>query len=119
MQQPDGVISKQIIEKSQVDTHDPSQARILSSATHFNPVDIACSIRNREGQNYRLENFVDHGASFISEKFQDGRVIRAFELPGLWNGSMALWNTVFVEIPVSTFHPVKSVNDLLRPGHQA
>ncbi len=119
VQQPDGVISKQIIEKSQVDTHDPSQARILSSATHFNPVDIACSIRNREGQNYRLENFVDHGASFISEKFQDGRVIRAFELPGLWNGSMALWNTVFVEIPVSTFHPVKSVNDLLRPGHQA
>ncbi|MBL7941158.1 MAG: DUF4301 family protein [Flavobacteriales bacterium] len=119
VQQSDGVISKQIIEKSQVDTHDPLQARILSSATHFNPVDIVCSIRNRHGSNYRLENFVDHGAGFISEKFQDGRVIRAYELPGLWNGSMAMWNTVFLEVPVSTFHPVKSVNDLLRPGHRS
>ena len=115
---PDGHISKQIIEKSQVDLHDVLQSKILAGATHFNPVDIVCSIRNREGKNYDLQNFVDHSTGFMSEKFHEGRVIKVFELPGLWNGSMALWNSVFVEVPVSTFNPVKTVNDLLRPGHQ-
>ncbi len=114
----DGNISKQIVEKSQVDAHDTHQMKILSEATHFNPVDIVCSIRNRKGATYALENYIDHSAGFVSEKFHDGQVIKALELPGLWNGAMALWNTVFVEVPVTTFHPVKTVNDLLRAGHQ-
>jgi len=114
---PDGHISKQIVEKSQVDLNDLPQSKILSEATHFNPVDIVCSIKNRRGENYKLEQFVDHSTGFVSEKFHHGKVIRALELPGLWNGAMALWNTVFVEVPSSTFHPVKTVNDLLRPGH--
>jgi len=81
-------------------------------------VDIVCSIKNRKGENYKLENFIDHSTGFVSEKFQHGHVIKALELPGLWNGAMALWNTVFVEVPISTFNPVKTVNDLLRPGHE-
>jgi hypothetical protein len=114
-----GYISKQIVERSQVDMTDPQQSKILMSATHFNPVDIACSIRNRSGENYRLEDFIDYTSGFVTEKFQQGAVLKALEWPGLWNGAMALWNTVFVEVPVSTFNPVKTVNDLLRPGHQA
>lgn len=114
----DGILSKQIVEKSQVDAGDLNQMQILSQSTHFNPVDIVCTIKNRKGEKYNLENYIDHSTGFISEKFQDGKVIKALELPGLWNGAMALWNTVFVEVPVSTFHPVKTVNDLLRPGHQ-
>ena len=114
----DGSLSKQIVEKSQVDTADHHQLKILSEATHFNPVDIVCSIKNSKGVAYSLVDFVDHSTGFVSEKFQDGKVIKALELPGLWNGSMALWNTVFVEVPVSTFNPVKTVNDLLRAGHQ-
>jgi hypothetical protein len=114
----DGFTSKQIVEKSQIDHHDLKQMKILSESTHFNPVDIVCSIKNRKGEKYSLVDFIDHSAGFISEKFQDGKVIKALELPGLWNGSMALWNTVFVEVPNSTFNPVKTVNDLLRPGHQ-
>jgi len=113
----DGSLSKQIVEKSQVDTNDPLQAKILSDATHFNPVDIVCCIRNRKGVPYDLEQFIDYSTGFMSEKFHQGKVIRALELPGLWNGAMALWNTVFVEVPNTTFHPVKTVNDLLRPGH--
>ncbi len=114
----DGHISKQIVERSQVDIHDTIQAKILGSATHFNPVDIVCSIKNRKGVNHDLSRYIDYSTGFISEKFQDGQVIKALELPGLWNGAMALWNTIFVEVPVSTFNPVKTVNDLLRPGHQ-
>ena len=114
----DGSLSKQIVEKSQVDVADHHQLKILSEATHFNPVDLVCSIKNSKGVPYHLEDFVDHSTGFVSEKFQDGKVIKALELPGLWNGSMALWNTVFVEVPVSTFNPVKTVNDLLRAGHQ-
>lgn len=113
-----GYLSKQIVEKSQVDLHDVQQAKILATSTHFNPVDIACSFRNRKGENYRLSDFIDYSAGFVSEKFHHGQVIKALEWPGLWNGSMALWNTVFVEVPNSTFNPVKTVNDLLRPGHQ-
>ncbi len=113
-----GYLSKQIVEKSQVDLHDLQQSKILSSATHFNPVDIVCSIKNRDGVNYALDQFIDYSTGFVSEKFHQGQVIKALEWPGLWNGAMALWNTVFVEVPVSTFNPVKTVNDLLRPGHQ-
>jgi hypothetical protein len=113
----DGHLSKQIVEKSQVDTSDVQQARILSESTHFNPVDIVCAITNRKGERYALDQFIDYSTGFVSDKFHQGKVIKALELPGLWNGAMALWNTVFVEVPVSTFHPVKTVNDLLRPGH--
>lgn len=113
-----GYLSKQIVEKSQVDMHDVQQAKILSSSTHFNPVDIVCSIRNRNGENYSLDQFIDYSTGFVSEKFHQGHVIKALEWPGLWNGAMALWNTVFVEVPISTFNPVKTVNDLLRAGHQ-
>ena len=113
-----GYISKQIVEKSQVDLTDAQQANILSSSTHFNPVDLVCSIKSRSGENYRLDEFIDYTAGFVTEKFQQGTVLKALEWPGLWNGAMALWNTVFVEVPVSTFNPVKTVNDLLRPGHQ-
>lgn len=115
---PGGYISKQIVEKSQLEPDNVQQLKIFKSSTHFNPVDIVCSIRKRDGSNYNLENFIDYSTGFISEKFQQGHVIKALELPGLWNGSMALWNTVFVEVPISTFNPVKTVNDLLRPGHQ-
>lgn len=114
-----GYISKQIVEKSQVDLNDVQQAKILASSTHFNPVDIVCSIKNRAGENYQLDEFIDYTSGFVSEKFAQGQVIKALEWPGLWNGAMAMWNTVFVEVPVSTFNPVKTVNDLLRPGHQA
>jgi hypothetical protein len=114
----DGFVSKQIVEKSQVDPHNLQQMKVLSTSTHFNPVDIVCTIKNRFGKKYHLNDYIDHSTGFISEKFVDGNVIKALELPGLWNGSMALWNTVFVEVPVSTFNPVKTVNDLLRPGHQ-
>jgi len=113
-----GYISKQVVERSQVEFADAAQAKILMSATHFNPVDIVCSIRNRVGQNYQLEDFIDYTSGFVTEKFQQGAVLKALEWPGLWNGAMALWNSVFVEVPISTFNPVKTVNDLLRPGHQ-
>ena len=113
-----GYISKQIVEKSQVELTDAQQLKVLSSSTHFNPVDLVCSIKNRSGVNYKLDEFIDYSAGFVSEKFHQGSVIKALEWPGLWNGAMALWNTVFVEVPVSTFNPVKTVNDLLRPGHQ-
>ncbi len=116
---PGGYLSKQIVEKSQVENGNVNQLKVFKSATHFNPVDIVCSIKNREGNNYPLDNFIDHEACFISEKFQHGHVIKALELPGLWNGAMALWNTLFVEVPNTTFNPVKTVNDLLRPGHQS
>jgi hypothetical protein len=113
----DGHLSKQIVERSQVDSGDTQQLRIMAEATHFNPVDLVCAFKNRKGESYELNHFIDHSTGFVSEKFHDGKVIKALELPGLWNGAMALWNTVFVEVPVSTFHPVKTVNDLLRPGH--
>jgi hypothetical protein len=115
---PGGYFSKQIVEKSQLEQDNVQQLKIFKSSTHFNPVDVVCAIRKRDGSNYKLENFVDYSTGFISEKFLHGHVVKALELPGLWNGSMALWNTIFVEVPISTFNPVKTVNDLLRPGHQ-
>ncbi len=113
-----GHISKQIVEKNQIDVSDPQQAMHIGSSTHFNPVDIVCCIKDHNGNKYNLEKFIDHSTSFISDKFQDGQIVKALELPGLWNGSMSGWNSVFVEVPSQTFHPVKTVNDLLKPGHK-
>jgi hypothetical protein len=114
----DGSRSLQIVESSQVDHHDPEQEAILQSATHFNPVDLVCGIRDYKGKKFNLMNYRDRNTGFISKKFRNGKPLKALELPGLWNGSMAHWNTVFVEVPMSTFMPVKTVHDLLRPEHQ-
>jgi len=108
----------QIVEAAQMDKDDAGQRAIAESATHFNPVDMVCGLRDERGEAYRLKDFVDAEACFISSKSKDGKILKALELPGLWNGSMAFWNTIFVEAPVETFNPVKTVNDLLRPGHQ-
>ncbi len=110
--------SLQIVESSQIDFSDPGQKEIVGKATHFNPVDLVCGVRNFRGKNFDLRNFVDPKTGFISQKSKDGRDLKAQELPGLWNGAMADWITIFVETPLITFNPVKTVNDLLRPQHQ-
>lgn len=109
--------SLQIVESSQVDRRDPAQDAILRSSTHFNPVDIACCVRDVRGRAFELERFVDRKTWFRSSKSQGGREIQVLERPGLWNGAMAGWLTVFVEVPAATFSPVKTVWDLLRPAH--
>jgi hypothetical protein len=114
----DGGMRLQIVETAQVDLAQSSQRKILESATHFNPVDMACSLRGPDGQPYKLQDFVDPSAGLITEKSKDGKPLKALELPGLWNGSMAYWNTAFVEAPLETFNPVKTVNDLLRENHR-
>ncbi len=114
----EGRESLQIVEKAQVDLTDEKQAEMLAGSTHFNPVDLVCITRNYKGEPYDLYHFVDHETGFVSTKSYRGESIKALELPGLWNGAMALWNTVFVEVPISTFSPVKTVNDLLRKLHQ-
>ena len=114
----DGSMSLQIAETSQIDMNDPKQADIVRKATHFNPVDLVCSNVDFEGKKFDLIKYRDPTTGFITEKSKDGKKLKAQELPGLWNGSMADWNTVFVEVPVITFNPVKTVNDLLRPQHQ-
>lgn len=113
-----GNVSLQIIESAQIDMNDAQQADILKNATHFNPVDLVCGVKNYKGEKYNLMNFVNTKQGFITEKTKEGRDLKALELPGLWNGAMAFWNTIFVEVPSSTFNPVKTVNDLLRPAHQ-
>ena len=113
-----GDLSLQIVEKSQVNTSVEGQRAIWNASTHFNPVDIVCGMRDYQGRPFRLETFRDPDAYFISNKTHEGRHLKALELPGLWNGAMAHWNTVFVEVPLSTFNPVKTVFDLLRPEHQ-
>ena len=113
-----GKLSLQIVESAQVNKKDKEQKKILAEATHFNPVDIACSIKDYRGKTFDLQKFVDHKTSFITMKTKVNRNIKALELPGLWNGSMAHWNTIFVEVPIRTFNPVKTVNDLLKPLHQ-
>lgn len=113
-----GEISLQIIESAQIDMDNAAQAALLKNATHFNPVDLVCGVRNHEGKKYNLLDFVDHKQGFITEKTKDGKDLKALELPGLWNGGMAYWNTIFVEVPLVTFNPVKTVNDLLKPSHQ-
>jgi hypothetical protein len=115
---PDGRQSIQIVESSQVDATHPQQQAIFQSSTHFNPVDIVCGLRDREGRQFDLQRYVDPRAVFIASKTHQGRALHALERPGLWNGAMALWQTVCVEVPGSTFAPVKTVFDLLRPQHQ-
>ncbi len=112
-----GVINLQIIETAQIDKESKTQLDILSNATHFNPVDLVCGVRNYKGEKYNLLDFVDSSQGFISNKTKDGKALKALELPGLWNGAMAKWNTVFVAVPLFTFNPVKTVNDLLTDSH--
>ena len=113
-----GRLSLQIVESAQIDKKNKEQKRILANATHFNPVDIVCSIKDYEGNIFDLQKYVNHKAAFITMKTKVGKDVKALEIPGLWNGSMAYWNSIFVEVPVSTFNPVKTVNDLLKPSHQ-
>lgn len=114
----DGSYSLQILESSQIDMNDEAKKRMFCEGTHFNPVDLVCGVRDYNGQKFNLPDFVDHSTGFISSKSKNGRELKALELPGLWNGAMSNWNTIFVEVPLSTFNPVKTVNDLLRPQHQ-
>lgn len=115
---PDGTYSPQILESSQIDMNDPAKKALFEQGTHFNPVDLVCGITDKEGKAFDLPNFVDPATGFISYKSKNGRDLKALELPGLWNGAMSDWNTIFVEVPLTTFNPVKTVNDLLRDQHQ-
>lgn len=115
---PDGTISPQILESSQIDLKDPAKKAMFEQGTHFNPVDLVCALKNYKGEKFNLPDYVDKNTGFISYKSKDGRELKALELPGLWNGAMSDWNTVFVEVPIETFNPVKTVNDLLRREHQ-
>lgn len=115
----DGSYSPQILEAAQIDATNPEAVALMKSGTHFNPVDLVCYIKDYNGNKFDLKKYVDYNTGLISEKSKDGVVIKALELPGLWNGSMSDWNTIFVEVPVETFNPVKTVNDLLRPIHSA
>ncbi len=115
---PDGTDSLQIVESSQIDMKNPDQKKIAGNATHFNPVDLICGVYNYKGEKFDLKKFTDPDTGFISSKSKDGQPLKALELPGLWNGAMSNWNTLFVDVPVITFNPVKTVNDLLRPEHQ-
>jgi hypothetical protein len=118
VREPDGSLSLQIVESAQVDPRDPEQARIFASSTHFSPTDLVCGLRDAADRAFDLGRFVDPNAVLFASKTHEGRPLKALERPGLWNGAMARWNTVFVETPIETFTPVKSVNDLLRPEHQ-
>ncbi len=114
----DGTVSLQILESSQIDMNDPQKKAMFEKGTHFNPVDLVCAIKNYTGEKFDLTKFVDKATGFISYKSKNGRELKALELPGLWNGAMSDWNTVFVEVSLGTFNPVKTVNDLLREQHQ-
>ena len=114
-----GGLSLQIVENAEIDQDSPEQVAILQSSTHFSPVQIVCGLRDFRGQPFNLTEFANSEAVFVTSKTAYGRELKALELPGLWNGAMAYWNTVFVEIPEETFNPVKTVNDLLRPGHRS
>jgi len=113
-----GVVSLQIVESSQVDLNNDSQVRIMAASTHFNPVDLVCGIKNYKGEKFDLTRFVDQNSGFIVERNNGGKPMKTYELPGLWNGAMANWLTVFVQVPLVTFNPVKTVNDLLKAAHQ-
>lgn len=113
-----GKISLQIVETSQIDLTNEKQVQIVSEATHFNPVDLVCGVKNYKGEKFDLSQFVDENTGFIVSKNKNGKPYKAYELPGLWNGAMANWLTLFVEVPLVTFNPVKTVNDLLKPAHQ-
>ena len=113
-----GQVSLQIVESAQINRKNKRQKDILIHATHFNPVDLICGIKDYKGNTFNLEDFVDKKTAFITMKTKTGKELKALELPGLWNGSMANWNTIFVEVPLLTFNPVKTVTDLLKPTHQ-
>ncbi|MEG1586993.1 MAG: DUF4301 family protein, partial [Bacteroidales bacterium] len=115
----DGTYSLQILESSQINMEDPAAKTLFSQSTHFNPVDLVCAVRDKEDKPYDLLRYVDPQTGFISLKSKNGQDLKALELPGLWNGAMSDWNTVFVEVPIETFNPVKTVNDLLRDQHQS
>ena len=114
----DGTVSLQILESSQIDMDNPVKKAMFLEGTHFNPVDLVCAIKDYKGEKFDLPTFVDKSTGFISSKSKGGRSLKALELPGLWNGAMSDWNTIFVEVPLTTFNPVKTVNDLLRDQHQ-
>lgn len=114
----DGTVSLQILESSQIDKSNEEYQKMFTEGTHFNPVDLVCAVKDYKGNSFDLPQFVDKSTGFISSKSKNGKELKALELPGLWNGAMSDWNTVFVEVPLSTFNPVKTVNDLLREQHQ-
>lgn len=114
----DGTVSLQILESTQIDKNNPEYLKMFTEGTHFNPVDLVCAVKDYKGCPFNLPEYVDRQTGFISSKSKNDKELKALELPGLWNGAMSDWNTVFVEVPLSTFNPVKTVNDLLRPQHQ-
>ena len=114
----DGTVSLQILESSQIDKNNEEYMKMFTQGTHFNPVDLVCAVKDYKGQPFHLPDFVDKTTGFISSKSKGGKELKALELPGLWNGAMSDWSTVFVEVPLGTFNPVKTVNDLLREQHQ-
>ena len=114
----DGTVSLQILESSQIDKSNKEYMDMFTKGTHFNPVDLVCAVKDYKGQAFDLPKYVDPTTGFISQKSKSGKELLALELPGLWNGAMSNWNTIFVEVPLSTFNPVKTVNDLLREQHQ-
>ena len=114
----DGTVSLQILESSQIDTNNAEYMKMFTQGTHFNPVDLVCAVKDYQGKPFNLPDFVDKTTGFISSKSKGGKELKALELPGLWNGAMSDWSTIFVEVPLGTFNPVKTVNDLLREQHQ-
>lgn len=114
----DGTVSPQILESTQIDPNNKESKKMLATATHFNPVDLVVATKSWDGKKFNLPEYVDKSTGFISIKSREGVEIKALELPGLWNGAMSDWNTVLIEVPLSTFNPVKTVNDLLRDAHQ-
>ena len=114
----DGTVSLQILESSQIDTNNAEYMKMFTQGTHFNPVDLVCAVKDYKGQPFNLPDFVDKTTGFISSKSKGGKELKALELPGLWNGAMSDWSTIFVEVPLGTFNPVKTVNDFLRDQHQ-
>ena len=114
----DGTYSLQILESSQIDKKNETYMKYFTEGTHFNPVDLVCAVKDYKGNAFNLPDYVDRTTGFISSKSKNGKELKALELPGLWNGAMSDWNTVFVEVPLGTFNPVKTVNDLLREQHQ-
>ncbi len=114
----DGTVSLQILESSQIDKDNEEYMKMFTQGTHFNPVDLVCATKDYKGNAFDLPKYVDPSTGFISSKSKNGKELKALELPGLWNGAMSDWNTVFVEVPLGTFNPVKTVNDLLRDQHQ-
>lgn len=114
----DGTRQLQILESSQIDKSNAEYQKMFVEGTHFNPVDLVCALKDVDGKHFNLPDFVDPATGFISNKSKSGKELKALELPGLWNGAMSDWSTIFVEVPLSTFNPVKTVNDLLRDQHQ-